>query len=94
MAGRYLTVLVESPLIAPTRENPPLFVVVTAVLWIVPTVIAIGTGEWAGHLARLKAPARRRWRWIYAGVVLTVWVVTVLLYVNDPMTAIRWRQHG
>lgn len=93
ISGRYLTVLIESPLIAPTRESPALWILVVAGLWLFVTGVAVGVGELAGNLARLRGPLRRRWRWIYLGAVLAIWTVMIILYVADPMTALRWQRH-
>lgn len=90
IAGIYLTALIESPVIAPTRESPTLYIVVVIALWLGCIGVALGVAVMASHLAGLRGAARQQWSWLVAVVIVSVWIVVLVRYASDPMTAIRW----
>ena len=90
VSGQFLCALMESPIVAPQRENPALYVVVVTILWAAPTAVAWGIAAVGGRLAGLTGAVRRRWRLLAVGLVGATWAVAVLRYVADPLTARRW----
>jgi hypothetical protein len=91
ISGTYLTALIESPLIAPTRESPTLYIVTVLALWLGCTGVAVGVAVVASHSAGIRGQARRLWCWFVLVVIVAVWIVELVGYASDPMTAIRWR---
>ena len=92
IAGIYLTALIESPLIAPTRESPTVYIVMVLALWLGCTGVAVGVAVVASHVAGLRGQARRLWCCFVLVVIVAVWIVELVGYASDPMTEIRWRQ--
>lgn len=89
-SGRLLCALIESPIVAPQRESPGLYVGVVALVWAAVNAAAWGIGGVGSRVAGFAGAVRRRWRLLGVGLVVATWIVVVLLYATDPLTARRW----
>ncbi len=90
LSARLLCALIESPIVAPQRESPGLYVGVVALVWAAVTAAAWGLSGIGSRAAGLTGAVRRRWRLLGVGLVVATWIVVVLLYATDPLTARRW----
>ena len=93
LSGQFLCALIESPIVAPQREDPALYVVVMGTVWASLAVVACGFAAVGTRAARLTDGARRRWRLIAVGLVVSTWAVVVLLYLTNPLTIRRWSHY-